>query len=681
MTDRALLGIHLSIPLPSGADVSLSPEFPIYIPRDIDADLRAWITAHYETGGFLLLVGPVAAGKRRTAYELVRETLGDWPMLIPSTPAQLTENIQTCISQSKLIVWLNDAQKFLGANGLSAATIRYLLASRGPIIFLSTIWNECYDALCASPDLAISDIRQDSREILTMLAQRKDVLPSFSESERHRAEILSVRDPRIAEALGNTPSHGISEALAAAPALIKRWLTAADPYGAAVITAAVVARRCGHPEPLPATILKCLSETLLTPTGRAHAQAVWFEPALDWAREAICGQAAPLTAQVNKRGVIEGDNISDILVQHAALNDSAPGHDIPESIWLLLIDNATPQACKYISDAASVERRLHESGISERALRKAAAAGVASAMLNLGILVRQQGKTGEAEEWYRKAADCGVVSALLNLGALLDSQGKVAEAEKWWHRAAGAGDLDAMFRLGVISDKQGKPDRAEEWWQKASDAGHASAMSSLGLLCATQGKLDRAEEWWRKAADAGNAEAMSNLATLHIIRHGKSDEAEEWWRKAAAAGNAPAMFSLGLLCVEQGNDNKAEEWWRKSSDAKHIPAMFNLGMLLAKQGKIGAAEEWYRKAAAAGSADAMFNLGALLAKQGKIGAAEEWYRKAAATGHIYAMLNLGALLDEQGKDNEAKEWRRRAKHEARNAQVGEVGLRSKRSIP
>jgi hypothetical protein len=64
--------------------------------------------------------------------------------------------------------------------------------------------------------------------------------------------------------------------------LISRWLNAADdPYGAAVITAAVIARRCGHPEPRPATVLESLAETLLTPAARARATGQWFQTALD----------------------------------------------------------------------------------------------------------------------------------------------------------------------------------------------------------------------------------------------------------------------------------------------------------------------------------------------------------------------------------------------------------------
>lgn len=114
ISDRALLGIHPSIPLPAGADLSLPPDLPLYVPRDLDADLRAWLTAHRMSGGFLLLVGPAASGKSRTAYELVHDMLADWPMFMPSTAGQVSDYFTADPAPGRLVIWLNETQKFLG---------------------------------------------------------------------------------------------------------------------------------------------------------------------------------------------------------------------------------------------------------------------------------------------------------------------------------------------------------------------------------------------------------------------------------------------------------------------------------------------------------------------------------------------------------------------------------------
>ena len=534
ITDRALLGIHPSIPLPPDANVSLSPDLPLYIPRDLDSDLRAWTTAHRESGGFLLLVGPPASGKTRCAYELVYDMLAAWPMFMPSTSAQLTGYFEASSAHGKLIVWLNETQKFLGPDGLTAATVRHILALPWPVILIGTMWPQHYDTLTAPQDTALGGASQDSREILTMLAQRKDLLPGFSRAELDRAASLAARDPRIAEAVSETGSWNLTETLAAAPDLISRWVNAADPYGAAVITAAVIARRCGHTEPLPANILESLAETVLTAADRGRATVRWFQAALDWARAPVRGPAAPLTPQATTPGIIEGDQVSDVLVQHAARDQSVPGYAIPESTWLLLIEQATPEACRQIAKVAYEQRQAHQAPITERAIRKAAAAGNAAAMVDLGVLLDEQGKAGEAEEWFRKAAAAGDTRAMVNLGVLLDEQGKAGEAEEWYRKAAAAGRTAAMYNLAVLFAEQGDAGEAEEWLRKAAAAGDTEAMVNLGALLDEQGKAGEAEEWYRKAAAAGRTAAMYKLAVL-LGEQGDAGEAEEWFRKAAAA--------------------------------------------------------------------------------------------------------------------------------------------------
>ncbi|MGH2832388.1 MAG: hypothetical protein ACRDK2_06395, partial [Solirubrobacteraceae bacterium] len=81
--DRALLGIHAALPLPTDFRAGLSAQLPTYVPRDLDDELRNSIAERSVDGGFLLLAGPAASGKTRCAYEAVRAVLPDWRMLLP----------------------------------------------------------------------------------------------------------------------------------------------------------------------------------------------------------------------------------------------------------------------------------------------------------------------------------------------------------------------------------------------------------------------------------------------------------------------------------------------------------------------------------------------------------------------------------------------------------------------
>jgi hypothetical protein len=246
VSDRALLGIHPAIPL-AGAELALSQDFPLYISRDIDPELDAWISSHRVSGGFLLLVGPAAAGKTRTAYELIHRTVGDWRMFMPTSAAQLTEYIESTDDTDALVVWLNEIQNFLGPDGLTSAIVRRMLAQTRTVNLIGTIWPDRYEALTESSGSRPTDPNRDAREILGMLADRKDLLTKFTADEYQRASALADRDPRIAEVVRHADRGELTAMLAAAPELLRRWVAATNQYGAAVISAAVFARLCGHP--------------------------------------------------------------------------------------------------------------------------------------------------------------------------------------------------------------------------------------------------------------------------------------------------------------------------------------------------------------------------------------------------------------------------------------------------
>ena len=671
ITDRAFLGIHPAIPLPEGADPSLSPDFPSYVTRDIDADLRNWITAHLHTGGFLLLVGPAAAGKTRCAYELIRESLPEWPIFMPSTADQLAAYAGADPHPSKLLVWLNDTHNFLGPAGLTPITIRRLLARPYPVIIIGTTWPRYYDAFtaCAKAtkastlnqhdrDAEITDPNRGSREILTVLAHRYDLPAAFSQSEHQHARSLAPHDPRIAEALTHTDTPNIAETLAAAPDLKSRWLTTDNPFGAAVITAAATARRCGHPEPLPATVIKGLAQAALTPAQRAEIGSKWFSASLEWARQPVRGKAAPLTPQATTPGRIDGDHVSDVLVQHANQHSAAPWHDIPEPIWLTLIALATAQACRHIADTRQPQRNSDLSPITETALRKAVATGESIDTLNLGLFLHKR-SSAEAELLYRKAADDGNIQAMHNLGDLLNERGDAATAGQWWRRAAESGDSRSMDHLGNFFNKRGEFAEAEHWWRKAADAGDIGALYDLGKLFHERNNITEAELWWHKIAQSESAYAMHLYGDMLDKIRGQTAQAEHWWHKAADKGNADAMFHLGNLSRDRGDTTKAEQWWRKAADLGDTSAMHHLADLLDEQADAAEAERWWRRAAEAGESNAMCHLALLLKKRGNTAEAERWWRKAADLGDTTAMGGLGFLFFEREDAAGAEQWWRK----------------------
>jgi TPR repeat protein len=65
---------------------------------------------------------------------------------------------------------------------------------------------------------------------------------------------------------------------------------------------------------------------------------------------------------------------------------------------------------------------------------------------------------GQARHWYEKAAAAGIAQAMLNLGLMYESgdgvAADVAAARQWYEKAAVAGDSDAAAQLSRLNAKK-----------------------------------------------------------------------------------------------------------------------------------------------------------------------------------------------------------------------------------
>lgn len=707
--DRALLGIHPAIPL-SGEETLLSKELPLYIPRDIDPELDEWIEGHRESGGFLLLVGPAAVGKTRTAYELIQRAVGDWRLFMPGTATELTEYIESTDDTHNLVVWLNEVQNFLGANGLEPGLVRRALVDTRPVLFVGTIWSDLYEALTEQPlGSELTDPMRGAREILGILADRKDLFANFTLDEYQRARVIAQRDPRIDEVVRHGAQGQLTAILAAAPELIRRWVAATNPYGAAVLSAAVFARLCGHPALISEAILKPLADCFLTSEQRARlSNDDWFSDAVEWCRQPVRGNVAPLIPQSETIGKVDGYSVSDVLVQHGGNDVRITSQLASESAWLYLIEGASPDACATVSVIALLRpgpfKAFEEAGV------KAAEAGDIPSMLNMGTVLYERGDTAQAESWFTKAAATGNPIAVTHVGnflveagknseaeimlrkaaesnfppamdalsELLKNQGNAAESESWVRRAAVLRYPPSMINLAMLLHYRNEKQEAEEWARKAAQAGNIQAIAFLGVILSERGEKAEAEEWLRKAASFkfpdrtgifGNPIAMTELGSV-LLSRGEAEEAELWWRRSAEAGENRAVAYLGALLKERGEVTEAVALWRKAAEEGSELSAHNMGTFSYEIGDISEAERWWKKAAEVGMAESMRSLAVIASERGDHAEAENWWRKATEANDTYAMNVLAAILAERGEDEEAEVlWRTAAETEDIDAAV------------
>jgi transcriptional regulator with XRE-family HTH domain len=250
--DGLSLGVHRAI-----AEPGIDPDsLPPYVPRDDDDSgegVRATVEAMAHDGGFLVVVGDSSVGKTRTLYEAVRASLPSWWLVQPDSADEIRELVDAVAGDARLVVWLDELQRFLGGErGLNAATVRHLLRGPGRVLLVGTLWPVYHSAYVARPTGTEADPYPTERAVLELARVLR--LGDFSDAERRRAAELAADDPRIRRAL-NTADHGFTQTMAAGPQLIARWQSA-DPYAKAFINAALDAARLGMWHPLPAALLR-----------------------------------------------------------------------------------------------------------------------------------------------------------------------------------------------------------------------------------------------------------------------------------------------------------------------------------------------------------------------------------------------------------------------------------------
>lgn len=493
-----LLGVHASIQTdPSAGDL------PIYVDRDLDADLRTAITAAAAGGRMVLLTGGSSVGKTRTLFEAVRAALPDWWLLHPADPAAIGTFAQA--PAPRTVLWLDELQRYLDhAVGLTAGTVRALITAG--VVVVATLWPDEYTTRTRLRTLGQPDLHASDRELLRM-ARVIDVPEAFTAAERGRVETLAETDPRLRLAL-DSADVGITQILAAGPELVRRWenAPAADCYGKAVITAALDARRIGAHAPLSEQFLKQAAPAYLTSRQQATAPADWLTHALNYATTQLHGAASCLTPHAAEMGRIAGYSTADYLHQYALrVRHTEP---VPETVWHSLIAYHHPDDMLRIIDNAE-----------------------------------RHGKPEHAITLCRHASDGDdtfFVSTVL--ARLLDEQGRVDELRL----CADAGNMFAVLRLAELLVEQGRVDDAIAALRHPANAGRGSVDLELARLLAEHGRVNEATAVLRPRAHDGDVFAILKLLDV-LVEHGRADELE----KEVIAGTSGAARQLAQLRTAQ----------------------------------------------------------------------------------------------------------------------------------
>ncbi|WP_434444398.1 hypothetical protein [Lentzea sp. E54] len=276
-----------------------------------------------------------------------------WPEVNPLPPRRFLDELGQV--GRRTVVWLNEAQRYLLEPNFSlraaiATGLRELLAdeTRGPVLLLATLWQGYWDQLTVKPEPGKPDELVAARRLIETAYVR--VPDTFTNAEV--ADARKSKDRRLAAAANRVTGTGVTQDLAGAPDLVRRYETA-GPAQRAIIHAAMDARRLGHRESLPEDFLRAAARFYLSDeeAARAAADPSWFSVSIaDLVRPGVA------SGPVLRRSAL-GYRLDDLLDEEG--RTSRMFEFPPEGFWTVAVESdLTADNRLRLADSAAARLRL-----------------------------------------------------------------------------------------------------------------------------------------------------------------------------------------------------------------------------------------------------------------------------------------------------------------------------------
>jgi hypothetical protein len=329
----------------------------------------------------VVIRGGSSTGKTRAAYEAVAARLADWQLDYPLGLGALEARLETGVP-ARTVLWLADLRQYAGAVGGAAVFARLadLLDGDGHLIITTSWpghWRTYTDA--ARAGLGPADPAGAAGQLLERLPELADCNPAGIDPAR--GGVIDVPDlftpadldaaaragdSVLAAAAADAADAGrvgqVAQYLAGVPDLLGRYAgPGGDPYGQAIIAAAMDAAQLGHASPLSAAFLQEAAVGYLIDPQRTKDIASWRDAALDWATKELKGAIRALQPVPSVSGTgIAGYRAADYLIQYATRERRSAL--VPDSTWKAVLRYVRdPADAVRLADSAS-DRELYDGG-------------------------------------------------------------------------------------------------------------------------------------------------------------------------------------------------------------------------------------------------------------------------------------------------------------------------------
>jgi hypothetical protein len=551
---------------------------PAYVPRQHDELLAAVLDPAVQASRLVVIRGDSSTGKTRAAYQAVTSRVGAWHLDYPLSPSALAKRLDAGIPP-ETVLWLGELRQYADADGGADALGRLadLLNGKG-VLVITTVWPEHWNTYttAARPGPGPADPAGVAGRLLERLPDLTgtdpaqidaarggviDVPPQFTSADVNAA--ARTGDPVLAAAATAAAEAGhagqITQYLAGVPDLLDRYEgPGGNPYGQAIITAAMDASRLGHTSPLPAALLQDAAPGYLTGSQRTAPLANWWDAALAWAIKELRGAVRALEPVPPATGTgVAGYRVADYLDQHG--RRTRQDQLGPPSLWDALTTHTTA-----IADLNRLARAAENRGLYRHAAAFCTAAAHrdtdAATQLIIYLLRINSADTTRAAHWAAHHTSTDDPKAVNGLLLEMHRAGATDAARTLAGRAATDTSLDlpghVALLLKILLHEVGACDAARTLaGRAATDAGIDNPRAVHQLLQALHeiGESDAARTLaGRAAAHTGIDDPLAVhwlLDTLHEI--GASDAARtlagraarpHWHRRpvgrALAAGHA-----------------------------------------------------------------------------------------------------------------------------------------------
>jgi hypothetical protein len=226
-----------------------------YVHRDEETRIRELL----ERRRPVLVVGSSMVGKTRMAITVVKDMFGTRTVLIPDSKNALASLDAADIPITDSVIWLDDVERLIGADGITDGALRRLVAAGNMIV--ATIRAGEYDRYRPTDQL-----RPTEWDVLSVF---EHVFVGRELSAREQIDLdVAVNDPQIA---GRIHEVGIGEYSGAAVHIaeaLRLGASGAGGLGYALVLGAADWRLCGISRPVPESLLPALADPHLDTRGR-----------------------------------------------------------------------------------------------------------------------------------------------------------------------------------------------------------------------------------------------------------------------------------------------------------------------------------------------------------------------------------------------------------------------------